>query len=191
MKTKLYVSLSAGLLIILGLFLLGYNYIETNKKEEYTYVDDLIFENIEDEIEKIVYDGFTREELINKINKSLNSTISNKGDLIVDYSLEFDVDPYLATAIILHETGCKWECSNLVKNCNNVGGQKGSPSCNGGAYRSYETLEEGVKGCIRNLSNNYIKKGLVTPEQIGPKYAASKTWASKINYYIEEIKNKD
>lgn len=191
MKTKLYVSLSACLLIFLGSFLLGYNYIETNKKEEYTYVDDLIFENIEDEIEKIVYDGFTREELINKINKSLNSTISNKGDLIVDYSLEFDVDPYLATAIILHETGCKWECSNLVKNCNNVGGQKGSPSCNGGAYRSYETLEEGVKGCIRNLSNNYIKKGLVTPEQIGPKYAASKTWASKINYYIEEIKNKD
>ena len=96
----------------------------------------------------------------------------------------------MAVAISLHETGCKWECSRLVKQCNNVGGQVGSPSCNGGNYRSYETLDEGIKGFIDNLARNYISKGLTTPEEMNHKYAASKTWASKVNKYIEEIKAK-
>lgn len=87
-------------------------------------------------------------------------------------------------------TGCKWECSRLVKQCNNVGGQIGKPSCNGGSYRSYETLEEGIKGFIDNLARNYINMGLTTPEQMNPKYAADKNWASKVNKYIEEIKAK-
>ena len=99
------------------------------------------------------------------------------------------LDPYLATAIILHETGCKWNCSTLVKKCNNVGGQKGKPSCNGGSYKRYDTLDEGLIGYMDNLYYNYIAKGLKTPEQIGPKYAMSKTWAGKVNKYIQEIKS--
>ena len=138
----------------------------------------------------IVFDGLTEKELIAKINKSLNSDLEGKGNLFVKYSLENNVDPYLAVAISLHETGCKWECSQLVKKCNNVGGQVGKPSCNGGSYRSYKTLEEGIKGFIENISRNYIKKGLTTPEEMNSKYAASKTWASKVNKYIDEIKSK-
>lgn len=138
--------------------------------------------------EPIVYDDMTLTELSEKIERSLNSTVSGYGTLFASYSLEKGVDPYLAVAIMLHETGCKWECSALAKYCNNVGGQKGSPSCNGGAYRSYPTLEDGIKGFIDNLSKNYIEKGLTTPEQIGPKYAASISWASKINAYIKSIK---
>lgn len=138
--------------------------------------------------EPIVYDDMTLTELSEKIERSLNSTVSGYGTLFASYSLEKGVDPYLAVAIMLHETGCKWECSALAKYCNNVGGQKGSPSCNGGAYRSYPTLEDGIKGFIDNLAKNYIEKGLTTPEQIGPKYAASTSWASKINAYIKSIK---
>jgi len=156
-----------------------------------------VYNNIEDTnaynevaVPEIVYDGLTEEQLIEKINKSLNSTIANKGDLIVTHSLELGVDPYLATAIILHETGCKWECSALVKQCNNVGGQKGGPSCGGGSYKRYDTLDEGIIGYLDNLYYNYIDKGLVTPSQMGPKYAASTTWAGKIDKYIIEIKNK-
>ena len=137
--------------------------------------------------ESVVYDGMTLTELSEKLEHSLNSTVSGYGTLFASYSLEKGVDPYLAVAIMLHETGCKWGCSALTKYCNNVGGQKGSPSCNGGFYRSYPTLEEGIKGFIDNLSKNYIEKGLTTPEQIGPKYAASTFWASKINAYIKSI----
>ena len=94
------------------------NYVET---EEIVMLEQ---EEIVEE-DEIVYDGKTLEELIQTINNSLNSTISNKGDLIASYSLEKGVDPYMATAIMLHETGCKWGCSRLVRECNNVGGQKG------------------------------------------------------------------
>ena len=69
-----------------------------------------------------------------------------------------------------------------------MGGQKGTPSCEGGSYKSYDTLENGIKGYIDNLYNGYISKGLTTPEKIGPKYAASTTWSSKINNYINKIK---
>ncbi|MCI9233980.1 MAG: glucosaminidase domain-containing protein [Bacilli bacterium] len=137
----------------------------------------------------IVYDGMTLEELSAKLDRSLNSTLSGKGYLFAKTALELGVDPYLAVAIVLEETGCKWNCSGLVKQCNNVGGQKGGTvKCNGGAYRAYPTLDEGIIGFIDNLARNYYAHGLTTPEQINPKYAASKTWASKVNNYIAKIK---
>lgn len=185
-------------LVLLGICLIFCIYISNNQKnKEYDLLDNtkeivednLLYGNVEQAIEPIYY-GKTKQELIDHINKSLNSDLSNKGSVIVTYSIEYNVDPYLATAIMLHETGCKWECSNLVKKCNNVAGQKGSSSCNGGSYKRYDTLDDGIKGAIYNISINYIQKGLTTPEKMGPKYAASSTWASKINNYINEIKLK-
>lgn len=138
---------------------------------------------------KKVYNNMTMKELEKKLNKSLNSTLSNTGNLFAKYSIKYGVDPYLAVAIALHETGCKWECSTLVKQCNNVGGQKGSPGCGGGAYQSFSTLEEGIHGFIYNIYNNYYKHGLNTPELMNRKYAASTTWSTKVNSYITSIKN--
>ena len=154
------------------------NYVET---EEIVMLEQ---EEVVEE-DEIVYDGKTLEELIQTINNSLNSTISNKGDLIASYSLEKGVDPYMATAIMLHETGCKWNCSRLVRECNNVGGQKGS-GC--GSYSYFNSLDEGIMAFIDNLERNYISYGLITPEQINPKYAEDPSWAKKVNKYIEEIK---
>ena len=141
-------------------------------------------------VDPIVYDGLTMGELADKLNRSLNSTISGKGYLIASYSLQLGIDPYMATAIILHETGCNGTCSSLVRECNNVGGQKGGPSCGGGSYKAYATLDEGIMGYLDNLYRNYYAYGLTTPESIGPKYAASPTWASKVNNYIALIKSR-
>lgn len=157
--------------------------------EETTEIEDenkeLVGENVQ---EAIVYDGLTRQQLIDKLNRNLNSTIAGKGELFVDYSLELGIDPYLAVAIVLHETGCSWDCSSLVKYCNNVGGQKGALGCGGGAYASFATLDEGIMRFMDNLYRNYYAYGLTTPETINPKYAASTTWASSINNYINKIK---
>lgn len=137
----------------------------------------------------IVYDGMTLEELSAKLDRSLNSTLAGQGFAFASYSIELGLDPYLALAIVLEETGCKWECSELVKQCNNVGGQKGSPGCWGGSYRSFSTLEEGIKGYLDNLYYNYYAKGLTTPEAINPIYAESTSWAMNVNSYIEQIRN--
>lgn len=150
----------------------------------------VVEESFETPVRNVVYDNMTIEELAAKLDRSLNSTLTGKGYLFASKSLEYGVDPYLALAIVLEETGCKWNCSNLVKQCNNVGGQKGGTvKCNGGAYRYFATLDEGIIGFIDNLSRNYYAIGLTTPEQMNSKYAASKTWSSKVNQYIEKIKS--
>ena len=172
----------------------NYLKIESQHEEEDTE-ENIIEEETEkanmEELQKevvedpIVYDGKTMNELAEQLNKSLNSTISGKGYLIASKSLEYGVDPYMATAIILQETGCKWNCSALVTNCNNVGGQKGS-GC--GSYSYFESLDAGIEAFISNLYRNYIAQGLTTLEQINTKYAASQEWSTYVNNYIESIK---
>jgi len=165
--------------------------IEVPKKE----VKEEIIQTIEQVQEskpeaEIVYDGMTLDQLSTKLDKSLKSVLAGKGSLYASYSLQMGVDPYVALAITLHETGCNGTCSKLVRECNNVGGMKGSPGCNGGSYKKFETIDEGIKAYIDNLSKNYYKKGLDTVEEINTKYAASTTWSGKIYYYIDLIKSR-
>jgi len=179
------------------------NMIEEEAKEE--FVDSISELSKENNVEKIycapgkennvtkrviVYDGMTMSELTEKLNRSLKSTIAGKGDIFASYSLERGVDPYLAVSIMLLETGCNWSCSSLMRRCNNVGGQKGSPSCDGGSYKSYPSLDEGIKGFIDNIADNYYAYGLTTPEAMNKKYAASNMWAIKVNNYISSVKAK-
>ncbi len=135
---------------------------------------------------EIVYDGMTMDQLAAKLDKSLSSNLEGYGHSFAKYSIEYGVDPYLAVAITLHETGCKWTCSSLVRNCNNVGGMRGQ-GCNG--WAAFESLDAGIEAMISNLSRNYVQKGLTTPDTIGPKYAMSQTWAGKITNYMNKIKN--
>ena len=166
------------------------NMIEEETKEE--FVDSISELSKENNVTKrvIVYDGMTMSELAEKLNRSLKSTIAGKGDIFASYSLERGVDPYLAVSIMLLETGCNWSCSSLMRKCNNVGGQKGSPSCDGGSYKSYPSLDEGIKGFIDNIADNYYAYGLTTPEAMNKKYAASDMWAIKVNNYISSVKAK-
>ena len=134
----------------------------------------------------IVYDNMTMDELAAKLDRVLHSTMSGKGYLVASYSLEQGVDPYLATAVILLETGCNSNCSTMVNTCYNVGGMKGS-GC--GAYQSFATLDDGIRAFVDNLNRNYFSRGLTTPETIGPRYAESKEWPTKVTNYINKIKN--
>lgn len=136
-----------------------------------------------------ILSGFTVEEIAVQLNKHLGTDLlMNKGELIASYSIGLGVDPYLATAIMLHETGCKTKCSALVRKCNNVAGQKGNPACSG-SYKGYNTIDEGIEGAIYNLYKNYYAKGYTTVETIGPRYAESTTWTHKINSYIAILKS--
>jgi len=166
-----------------------------NQKDSFNELDS---ESMKQEIEivslnastpMIVYEGMTLDQLGAKLDLSLNSTLSGYGKSFAKYATEYGVDPYLAVAITLLETGCTWNCSSLVKNCNNVGGMKGSGGCNGGSYAVFSSLDAGIEAMISNLSRNYISRGLVTPEQINTRYAESTTWAQKVNNYISKVRN--
>lgn len=138
----------------------------------------------------IVYDGLTMDQLAEKLDRSLKNELHGYGRLYAEYCLATGVDPYIAVAISLHETGCNGTCSTLMRECNNVGGQKGSPVCGSGGYKGFDTLEDGIKGFIDNLSQNYFGIGLNTPELMNKKYAASTTWAAQVNNYVNTIRSR-
>jgi len=137
----------------------------------------------EEMISELVYEGLTLEELSDKLNHNLNSNLAGYGEVIATLSLERNVDPVVATSIILVETGCKWKCSSLVRNSNNVGGMRGR---NG--YMKFDTLDEGLKAFVGNLAKNYYEKGLTTPELMNKKYAENPNWHKDVNYYVKLIK---
>lgn len=141
----------------------------------------------QEELNREVYKGLSLGELSDKLNRTLSSTLSGKGEQFARLSEEYNVDPYLAVSIVMLETGCKWNCSNLVNSCNNVGGMKGAGGCGGGAYAAFPSLDEGIEAYMSNLSRNYIQQGLTTPEAMESKYAASTTWAAQVRSYMNQI----
>ena len=162
----------------------------TKKEESFSIEENNILESPNEVIveDPIVFDGLTMQELTEKLDRTLTSDLTGYGYLFAEKSIELGLDPYLAVAITMHETGCKWGCSSLLRKCNNVAGIKGQPGCNGGSYKAFASLEEGIEYFLNMLYKNYYAKGLTTPELINPKYAEDKAWASKVNKYIESIK---
>ena len=184
----------AFVILITGSLIIGYK----EKNKERVLVENVIVENVfyrsdtvlsryvtvEEVVEDpIVYEGLTLEELGLKIDNVLNSTLEGYGTTIASLAIDKGVDPVVAASIILVETGCKWTCSSLVRNANNVGGMKASS----GRYATFATLEAGLEASINNLANNYYAKGLTTPEAINAKYAANPNWHDDVYYYIEAI----
>lgn len=138
------------------------------------------------ETEPVVYEGMTLNDLASKLERSMKNELSGYGYLYASYSLEKGVDPYLALAISLEETGCNWKCSSLVKNCHNVGGMKGS-GC--GAYGYFNNLDEGIRAFIDNIARNYVAYGLTTADTMNSKYAENPAWSTNVNNYITRIRN--
>ena len=138
----------------------------------------------------IIYDGLTITELTNKLNRSLPSYLTNTGYFFAEYTKKTGLNPYLSVAIVLLETGCNWQCSYIMVNCNNIGGLKGHGRCGNTGYSAYDSLEEGIVSYLDILYNGYMLKGLDTPEKMASTYAESPEWARKVNTYIEQIKAK-
>ena len=157
--------------------------VETSK---YPY---LIAPSFEDD-GSIIYDGLTLTELTDLLNKSLSSYMTNTGYFFANYTKRTGINPYLSVAIVLLETGCKWQCSTLTVECNNIGGLKGSGSCRGGSYSQYNSLDEGITSYLDIIYKNYYLKGMDTPEKMASLYAASSEWSNKVNTYMNEIKSK-
>ena len=184
-------AISVVMLISCNIYLY---FTESNKKsftrmvnvsdiKAYSYTE---VANALDTTTEIVYDNLTMDELTLKLDKTLKNELAGKGYLYASYSLEKGVDPYLAVAISMEETGCNWNCSNLVKTCNNVGGMKGS-GC--GSYGYFNTIDDGIRAFIDNIERNYVAYGLTTAEAMNPKYAENPLWSRNVNNYINKIKS--
>lgn len=145
--------------------------------------------NLYDEkiLQEIIKEEQEKEALASKINSVLTGNLKGYGAFIVKKSENLNVDPILATSIILVETGCLNNCSKLVQICNNVGGMKGT-GC--GSYAKFNSLEYGISTFLTNLAKNYYQKGLTTPKLMNKKYAQNENWHKDVIYYMNLIQAK-
>jgi hypothetical protein len=185
------------MICVLNIFIFSFYNFFSKEYISFDYIDNSVnvsvynLKNESNEYEEYLrrnyFNGESKEEIARKINRYLNSTLKGKGEYIVEYSLSVGMDPYLASAVMLQETGCAWTCSYLTRVCNNVGGNKGKPSCNNGSYKRFSSIEDGIRFAIDKL-NSYYKKGYTTAKEINPFYAGDKTWYVKVNNYISKLK---
>lgn len=133
---------------------------------------------------EVVYNGLTKQELVNKLNKNLYDTLEGSGEYFADYAIKTGLDPYLAVSIVNVETGCKWKCSYLVNHNYNIGGLRGN-----GGYLKFNSLEEGINEYLDILYYNYWKKGLITSELMNHKYAENPNWHLDVDKYYKAIEN--
>ena len=149
---------------------------------EYLYSNPPTFEDDG----SIIFDGLTLTELTNKLNKSLKSNLTNTGYFYADYTRKTGLDPYIAVAITLEETGCSsvYGCASWAVSRNNWGGMIGF---------SYTTLNKGLEAHLNNLYYGYWSKGLTNVDSIAHKYNPSNEfeYARKIRNWIEVVKNKE
>ena len=185
---KRKITVISSILTVILILTVTIIYNSGTKKENLNINENNNLESPNEIKEKIVWDGLTMQQLTEKLDKTLTSNLEGYGYAFAEKSIELGLDPYLAVAITMHETGCKWGCSYLLRKCNNVAGIKGTPGCNGGSYKAFDSLEDGINYFITMLYNNYYSKGLTTPEQINTRYAEDKTLYIKVNKYIENIK---
>lgn len=51
----------------------------------------------------------------------------------------------------------------------------------------FQDWEDGIATVSKGLKTRYVERGLTTPETMGPVYAASPTWATRVRYFMNKI----
>ena len=124
------------------------------------------------------------KEIYDKITPWLKGNLEGLEEVFIDYAIEYEVDPVLAVAISLFETGNG--SSDLCINNNNFGGMRVN-----GTWLKFDSREEGAKSYIRNLSR-YTQKGLDTPSEMTDIYAeGSQHWVDNVEWFIDAINAED
>lgn len=125
-----------------------------------------------------------------KFDQVLHGKLAGKGQAFIAASQEYNIDPALLVAIAQHETGNGKSRAAMEKN--NIAGMMGR---NG--LKAYATVEESIRDMARNLSENYLGKGLNTIAKIGAKYAPigatndptglNNHWVNGVNKYYNRL----
>lgn len=181
-------------ILVIILFLLSFIYITLEASDnannilaevpsnDYRYLEKL---GEVKSIKLIEYDGMSLDEVHQHFEALMKGYLKGQGAYFYDKAKALGVDPYMALAIVMHETGCNWNCSYITKNCNNIGGIKGS-GC--GSYAKFSSLNKGIDLFLENLKYNYIDHGLTNAKAINNKYAENKSWYLKIEEYMKSFK---
>ncbi len=121
-----------------------------------------------------------RKEKLENFLKSYNSPFSSQAPELVKVADKYKIDWKLIPAISGIESSFGREMP--ASSFNAYGWVNGN-------YK-FDSWESSFEEVAKTLKEKYIDRGLDTPEKIGPVYAPpSKSWASKVRYFMNEITN--
>ncbi|MDF2557301.1 MAG: hypothetical protein K0R71_1129 [Bacillales bacterium] len=127
------------------------------------------------------------------LDQELDGKLQGMGQVFYQAGKIYNVDPALLAAISQHETGNGK--SQAANEKNNVAGMMGPDG-----LKSYPSVEASIMDMARNISNNYLGKGLSDISKIGAKYAPigasndptglNNHWVNGVNHYYNQLKFK-
>ena len=95
-------------------------------------------------------------------------------DIFMQQCTKLEMNCYLVPAISGVESGF---CNQIARGTNNCWGW-------GGGYIVFNDYKDGIKTVSESLKSHYIDHGALTVEAVGRIYAASPTWAEKVNHFL-------
>jgi hypothetical protein len=117
------------------------------------------------------YAEYTAKKLtIVRVLKANNSPLITEVDAFMDACTQYDLDCYLLPSI----TGLESSFGKFYAPDTH------NPFGWGGGYIAFDTWEEGIMAVGKGLQDGYVDQGLLTIEQMGPRYAESPTWAVRV-----------
>ena len=118
-----------------------------------------------------------KKNAIKAILKKNNSPMIDEVDSFMKACREYDLDCYLLPSITALESGYGRQILQGTYN----------PFGWGGGRIYFSSWENGIDTVGYGLRFNYINKGADSIEQIGAKYAASKTWAVRVRNFMAQF----
>lgn len=106
-------------------------------------------------------------------------------NLIVSLSDNNGVDPFLVIAIAQQESNLG---RRVIANCFNAWGWAQTSTYT----RCFSSWDQGIRDYIQEFSQNYIKIGLTTPEEIMSKYNPTSpegAWANGVSQFLQDLEN--
>ena len=119
--------------------------------------------------------------ILYKVLKEYDSPLSNSVDSFLQTCVKYDLDCYVLPSI----TGLESYFGTFTHpNSNNPFGW-------GGGYIMFDSWESSINTVGKGLRENYINKGANSVDKIAPIYAESRTWASRVKYFINVFETEE
>lgn len=134
-------------------------------------------------VKGVVLAADARPIIIKNYLEKYNSPLLPYSDLIFEVSQKYGLDYRLIIAIAQQESNLCKKVPEDCFNCWGVGIHSRGTMC-------FESYAEGIEWFAKYLKEEYIDKGMNTPEEIMPKYCplSNGSWAFGVNQFMDELK---
>jgi len=111
-----------------------------------------------------------------------NSPLKDHSKVFTDTASKYDLDYRLLPAIACMESSCG---KKLIPGSFNPFGW----GIYGGKYIAFQNYEEAIETVAKGIKENYVDKGLVSPEEMAPVYTppAYGHWLKGVTFFMTQI----